>query len=1300
MSEPVFAIGRSVFELDFPDQREAWTLQTRVSYLFNDKLKQILEEEMRRADVPGVHCILDSLNIDLGDIAYEEIEKELPERLSKALRNALPEAINDLRTQPGSNGVVVRNAENTLRQFQYFLHHGELTWSTATKQTTPEQWLSELIAGEPEQLVQVLRSSGNSEFISRLIYQFSDAQLAALIEVLEPADARFILRYAAHLTQQHRTKPVVSESDKAFRHTKWHVIFTYLLNSRGSVFNRRMFLKSTLTQLAAHYNMSYAALLAHFSAAARDMRHDGVREFTQLLLQLEMEEEASVLTANTDTDESSSTLYLLRHFLLYGSLPAANKMTRQAFTQAVSQLVFKMPRQLAGVLRQTGIYANTPVRYLALVREPARTQTIHALEPADAPFILGFLRTSTEVQQRERISTLPQSEFMQQQWLLVFRFLLTDRGSAFNTRMFVRSTVAQMAAHYNTGYAQLMQHFGKAAKLLHRQLPASLPLILLDLYSELMAAEKTAGQTLPQASEILSETGQTSSKEEEMLPEAGQTLSQTDETLLQAGQTSSQTEKKLSHAEHVLPSNKQTLPVTDEVADKESAEQLSHHYLAGLLLYILLHGRLPWWAKAEEQHTVSGAGYILEQLLPHPGILRETLATASKSEAAFAKLINIAGDNLPKLLAVFSQPESEALAEWLLQLEKQSAVIIQSQQRRSQLTAIMQVRLLQVVVGGNVNSMSVWVNWLNEVWGELTVRSGNPSSQVFQLLLDAADVLPAAGRLLLSGLLKQVYERAGSSVYADAPQNDLQQAADELWRNVNVEVDVADEDEEEAANRIGEAEIGKGDWENFSDSDLDGDEAKFELMLVHTQALRLRVLKYLLGLLHEVNASETSDVFVLLQKSILQPALYAAFAKIFRQLSPQFIDRIVLHTLGEMPQGKTVSAAVVVDVQLTQLAGLLLGNAVPHAAELENSLHKLMRTQPAGWRQYLLALLQLPQARRRLTQLLHASTFMRVLNAVTQAQPQAQAGVPVTAVLQADLLELVRRIFPKHLSKLREFMLLLAMQQNQKAQQGDVWLFVVLSYLAQKTAISLSSLSQQLAEAAKRNTAEWKSDLPRLLEQHSSSNFLARSSDTSLKRLQQLREKSAAEERKRIAEVKQRKARLTTETDEPLGQFIGNAGLVLLWPFLTRLFTRCGWVKGISFTSDQAAYRAVHLLQYLVNKQEQPPEYLLVLNKLLCGLKKAQPVEKEIQLTDEEKQIGEDLLAAVIKQWTVLGNTSIAGLRETFLERNGQLLFTGQHVVLKAERKAFDKLLGRLPWAINLIRLPWMHQPLYVEWKT
>jgi hypothetical protein len=423
------------------------------------------------------------------------------------------------------------------------------------------------------------------------------------------------------------------------------------------------------------------------------------------------------------------------------------------------------------------------------------------------------------------------------------------------------------------------------------------------------------------------------------------------------------------------------------------------------------------------------------------------------------------------------------------------------------------------------------------------------------------------------------------------------------------------------------------------------------------------------------------------------------------QAAPQqVIARQVAETLSESGITEFISSHTPATADLQKLIQLLLGAEVPQASELDTLLNRLLRTRPDAFDELLNVLFTLAPARKRFAELLHSTTYMRLV--VHQLRAGSQSGIQ--AVLIADVLELASRMLPGKRSLVRELILLLVLQLPGKQTVPAVWLFTFFQLLcvnAELSELKTEKASPELLAAlwkavAMRYPHDWKSELPRLLEQLSQKHHLQRMADPLLNSLQQLRMQAAAEERKRLADEKLTTEKLKPEVSGENGVFVSNAGLVLLWPFLTRLFTRCGWLNGMQFASPETAYRAVHLLQYLANKKEQPPEYVLVLNKLLCGISKASPVVKELELTAEEKQIGEELLGAVIKQWTVLGNTSVQGLRETFLERSGQLLFTPEHVVLRVERKAFDKLLGRLPWAINLIRLPWMKQPLYVEWKT
>ena len=74
------------------------------------------------------------------------------------------------------------------------------------------------------------------------------------------------------------------------------------------------------------------------------------------------------------------------------------------------------------------------------------------------------------------------------------------------------------------------------------------------------------------------------------------------------------------------------------------------------------------------------------------------------------------------------------------------------------------------------------------------------------------------------------------------------------------------------------------------------------------------------------------------------------------------------------------------------------------------------------------------------------------------------------------------------------------------------------------------------------------------------------------------------------------------------------------------------------------------------------------------------------------------MLGSVIEHWVILKNTSIEGLRESFLQRNGKLTFANNEWLLQVEQKPYDMLLQSLPWNIGFIKLAWMNQILITEW--
>ncbi|MGO0793182.1 contractile injection system tape measure protein [Herbaspirillum seropedicae] len=165
------------------------------------------------------------------------------------------------------------------------------------------------------------------------------------------------------------------------------------------------------------------------------------------------------------------------------------------------------------------------------------------------------------------------------------------------------------------------------------------------------------------------------------------------------------------------------------------------------------------------------------------------------------------------------------------------------------------------------------------------------------------------------------------------------------------------------------------------------------------------------------------------------------------------------------------------------------------------------------------------------------------------------------------------------------------------------------------------------------------------------------------------------------------------------GMSIANAGLVLLWPFIARAWEHLQLTREGRFQDEQAMQRAAWLLQHAVFGHVDFPEYHLSLNKLLCGMPLGATIATTIDVTAAEDELIKQLLGVVIKHWSALGNTSVPGLRETFLQRQGRLFRKEDGWHLHIPTKTFDMLLDRLPWSIGTIRLPWMQDIVWVNWR-
>jgi hypothetical protein len=163
--------------------------------------------------------------------------------------------------------------------------------------------------------------------------------------------------------------------------------------------------------------------------------------------------------------------------------------------------------------------------------------------------------------------------------------------------------------------------------------------------------------------------------------------------------------------------------------------------------------------------------------------------------------------------------------------------------------------------------------------------------------------------------------------------------------------------------------------------------------------------------------------------------------------------------------------------------------------------------------------------------------------------------------------------------------------------------------------------------------------------------------------------------------------------------FVENAGMVLLHPFIAGLFSNLQLTENGKFIAESDQSLAARILQNLVYGENEMAENFYPLNKIICGMGITQILGEKMEISQEIKMECEDLLQAVIGHWSVLKNTSIEGLRETFLQRTGKITRVEKGWRLQVERKTVDVLLAKLPWGMGIIKLPWMDEMMFVEWE-
>ncbi|MEM6684323.1 MAG: contractile injection system tape measure protein [Bacteroidota bacterium] len=260
-SQGAHIVTRCQWNTAFDSKSLAHQLQTDISSWSAYKMKRIMNSVFDSICPKGQTLKIKKLAVDLGAITYENLLSELPLRLEEALRNALYELI--LYPKNGDTTLEIIHEDvaqiNVLRDF---LLQGILPWNYQETYGTAIQIMHLQLGSNRLDVIQMIQEIGVFENVrKRIAWQFPETVIKKIITGLEPNNHQQIFHFSEEFVKVQEKETIVKTSTNDLKKNIWLWILNYLFTERGTIFNRIAFVKSTVLQMANHFNISYDAMI-------------------------------------------------------------------------------------------------------------------------------------------------------------------------------------------------------------------------------------------------------------------------------------------------------------------------------------------------------------------------------------------------------------------------------------------------------------------------------------------------------------------------------------------------------------------------------------------------------------------------------------------------------------------------------------------------------------------------------------------------------------------------------------------------------------------------------------------------------------------------------------------------------------------------------------------------------------------------------------------------------------------------------------------------------------------------------
>lgn len=313
-------------------------LQNRISHWSKFKLPGQLHDVFNKLCPSDQIWRINNLQLDLGPIDFNEMESQLEDKLGILLYQKLTELVLQQNNINDSLEVIHQN-ESYIHMMQTFFLTGVLPWNYTNELGSINEITTQQLQANFSTTIIALKEVGvtHENVRKRMAWQLHETNLKKIIQGIEPNNHKTILGFSAELTTLQQKETIVQTSNAEFKKQVYFWILNHLLTERGTLFNKIAFVKSSIAQMARHYNIEYVELIQLINRAVSHYEAKGTHaNFITILKEISNTDTIEGDKINSEPRDNNDNHKKLELLIAHGSTKLENK-TQTEFKKLIEK---------------------------------------------------------------------------------------------------------------------------------------------------------------------------------------------------------------------------------------------------------------------------------------------------------------------------------------------------------------------------------------------------------------------------------------------------------------------------------------------------------------------------------------------------------------------------------------------------------------------------------------------------------------------------------------------------------------------------------------------------------------------------------------------------------------------------------------------------------------------------------------------------------------------------------------------------------------------------------------------------